>query len=404
MTAKISQPWFGEPGASAAPAAGARARLVSIDLLRGVVMVLMTLDHCRDYLHQSAFDPRDTGQPALFLTRWITHFCAPTFIFLAGVSAFLHGQRQQSPARLSRFLWTRGLWLVALELSLVRIGWTFDVVPRLVLLQVIWALGVSMLALAALVHLPRPAIAVFAVASIAGHNALDGVVASTFGEASWAWTLLHGSDVVVGPGGISLWLLYPLVPWLGVMAGGYALGPLFHLEAARRRRALVALGFGLLAAFALLRATNLYGNPTPWVPRAGTIQSALAFIDCEKYPPSLSFLCMTLGPALLLLAAFDRASQRGAALWLATIGSVPLFYYLAHIYAVHGISVLVSLLSLGTAAPVLGHFPPDKPAGFGLSLPVVYALTLLLVIVLALASRAYSGLKRRRHEWWWSYL
>src|SRR5262245_22912126 len=378
-----------------------RTRLASIDLLRGLVMVVMALDHTRDFFAAGGFNPRDVTDPALFLTRWITHFCAPTFIFLAGISAYLYGVRHRT-SDTSRYLFTRGCWLVVIELTVVRLAWTFSFHFDHIVLQVIFATGVSMIALAALIHLPRWAIATVGIAMIAGHNIFDPINAEQFGVAAPVWKLLHQPGVIdLGPG-FKLFVLYPLIPWIGVMAAGYALGPVFTLERAARVQKLVALGSAITVGFIVLRATNLYGDPAPWTVQNGLLPTVLAFLNCEKYPPSLLYLGMTLGPALLFLAAFDGA--RGiVAGWLTTFGRVPFFYYIAHIFLIHALAVLFAWATIGDSPWLLGAFPPQKPAAYGLGLAGIYAVWLGAVISLYPLCRWFAEVKRRHTEWWWSY-
>ena len=287
-------------------------RLDSIDLLRGFVMVLMALDHTRDFFGMGGFNPRDVAEPALFLTRWITHFCAPVFIFLAGLSAYLYGARGRSVGTVSRFLLTRGLWLILIELTVVRLAWTFSLDVTHFTAQVIWVIGASMVLLAGLVYLPRWAIATIGLAMIAGHSLLDGVSAEQFGPAGFAWNLLHQPGALRFGNETRVFALYPLIPWAGVMATGYVLGPVMQRDEGSRRRWLVGLGAGLTAGFVLLRATNLYGDPAAWQSQNGPLATALSFINCEKYPPSLLYLMMTLGPALPLLQNRADALRAGS--------------------------------------------------------------------------------------------
>jgi uncharacterized membrane protein len=381
--------------------AGRRVRLNSIDLLRGLVMVVMALDHTRDFFAAGGFNPRDVTEPALFLTRWITHFCAPTFIFLAGISAFLYGA-QRKTGEVSRYLLTRGCWLVLIEFTVVRLGWTFRFHFDHFVIQVIFTIGASMIALAALIHLPRWAIATIGIAMIAGHNMFDAVKAEQFGAAAPIWNLLHQPALLdLGPS-FKLFVLYPLIPWIGVMAVGYALGPLFMLERAARVQSLLVLGATITIGFVVLRATNIYGDPAPWAAQNGVLATVLAFINCEKYPPSLLYLAMTLGPALLLLAAFDGA--RGiVADWIMTFGRVPFFYYIAHIFLIHALAILFAWATIGDAPWLFGAFPPHKPAAYGLGLAGIYTVWLVVVISLYPLCRWFADIKRRRTEWWWSY-
>ena len=381
----------------------ARPRIDSIDLLRGLIMLLMALDHTRDFFAPSGMDVRNVADPGLFLTRWITHFCAPLFIFLAGTSAYLYGTRGRTVGEVSRFLLTRGLWLIVIEFTVVRLGWTFSFDLNFFVAQVIWAIGATMVALAALVYLPRWAIAAVVLAMIGGHNLLDGIRAEHWGAAGGLWTLLHQRGLLLLGPDTKLYVLYPLIPWIGVMAAGYALGPVFELDSTARRRWLLGLGTLVSMGFVVLRAINLYGDPAPWVAQNDWIATLLSFLNCEKYPPSLLYLAMTLGPGLLLLAAFESA--RG---WLAdaitTYGRVPFFYYVLHIFAIHALAVAFAWLTVGNAAWLFGDPPLDKPASYGLSLPGVYLVWLLVILALYPACRWFASVKQRRREWWWSYL
>ena len=392
-------------GTSSTPAAAVNghARLDSIDTLRGLVMIVMALDHTRDFFANGGFNPRDVAEPALFLTRWVTHFCAPTFIFLAGISAYLYGTQGRTTSGISRFLVTRGVWLVAIEFTVVRLGWTFDLHFSHFVAQVIFAIGVSMVALAAFVHRPRQAIAAIALAMIAGHNALDAIKAEQLGAAAPLWNLLHQPGLFdIGPG-VKFYVLYPLIPWIGVMAAGYALGPVFRQERAVRARKLLLLGAAVTVGFVLLRATNLYGDPAPWTPRGGLLPTILSFINCEKYPPSLLYLAMTLGPALILLAAFEWA--RGPLTrWITTFGRVPFFYYVVHIFVLHALAVLLAWATIGDIGWLFGPPAGHKPMSYGMSLAGIYAAWLAVVISLQPLCRWFADIKRRRTEWWWSYL
>ena len=262
-----------------------RVRLDSIDLLRGLVMVLMALDHTRDFFTASGFNPRDVSDPALFLTRWITHFCAPVFVFLAGTSAFLYGARGGTTREVSRFLFTRGLWLVLLEVTIVRFAWTFSVFPDFVPLQVIWVIGISMMVLSGLIHLPRWAIGGVGIGMIVGHNLLDGIQAEQLGQFGWLWNILHQPARLRPASDITVFALYPLIPWIGVMAAGFALGPVMLLKPVRRRRWLIGLGVIVTGGFVILRATNVYGDPAPWALHDNLSATVLSFLNTEKYPP-----------------------------------------------------------------------------------------------------------------------
>jgi uncharacterized membrane protein len=390
-------------GASDVSRATGRVRLDSIDLLRGLVMVLMALDHTRDFFGASGPNPRDIADPALFLTRWVTHFCAPNFIFLAGVSAFLYGERGRSIGEVSWFLLTRGLWLILIEFTLMRFCWTFSFHVSVFVMQVIGVTGASMVVLAALVHLPRGVIATIGLVMIAGHNLLDGIDAEDLGHAAWLWTLLHQPGLIeIGPQ-IKLFVLYNLVPWSGVMAAGYALGPVFRLDPASRRSFLIRTGAAVTAAFVVLRATNLYGDPAAWSMQVSVLGTLLSFIDCEKYPPSLLFLMMTLGPALILLALFERAHGALAGA-ITTFGRVPFFFYVVHVAFIHALAVGFAWITVGDIGWTFGAFLSQKPASYGLNLVGVYAVWLGVVAALYPLCRSFAALKQRRREWWWSYL
>jgi uncharacterized membrane protein len=399
----LSPPAHGAAVSANAAATGARPRLDSIDLLRGLVLVVMALDHTRDFFGTSAMNPRDVAEPALFLTRWITHFCAPTFVLLAGISAWLYGARGRTTGELSRFLFTRGFWLIAIEFTVVRFGWMFEFSLSFFMMQVIFAIGASMVVLAALVHLPRCAIATIGVGMIAGHNLFDGITAEQFGAIGFVWNILHQPALLVSADGTKLFALYPLIPWIGVMATGFALGPLFKATPAVRVRWLLALGAAATVGFVLLRFTNLYGDPQPWVAHDTTLATVLSFINVEKYPPSLLYLMMTLGPALMLLAGFERLRSRLADTVI-TFGRVPFAYYIMHIYLIHALAVVYAWAVLGDTSWLCGEFPPQKPEGYGLGLPGIYAVWLVVLLVLYPFCRWIAAFKQRRKDWWLSYL
>lgn len=384
---------------SVAAASAVRVRIDSIDLLRGLVMVLMALDHVRDYFTEARFNPLDLTQTSvvLFATRWITHFCAPAFILLAGTSAYLVSKKRSRP-ELSRFLLTRGLWLVLLELTVINFAFSFDLSYQGgVDLQVIWAIGCSMIAMAALVYLPVSAVGAIGILMIFGHNALDEIKPQAFGAWVPLWNVLH----VQGPIPHAF-VAYPLVPWIGVMAAGYALGAAYDLPEARRRRLLTELGLAAIAGFLALRALNVYGDPQPWSGQGSALFSVLSFMNVQKYPPSLLFLLATLGPALLVLAWCEHA--RGAvARALVTIGRVPLFFYVLHIVLAHLLAGLAALM-LGYGSEVLTKRPWELSPGWGFGLPVVYTMWMIVVLALYPACRWFAAIKQRRRDWWLSYL
>ena len=394
-------PRRGSLAATGPAIAEARPRLDNVDLLRGIVMALMALDHTRDFFTVSGWNPRDVTDPALFLTRWITHFCAPTFVLLAGLAAYLYGARGRNIHEISRFLVTRGFLLILLEFTLVRVAWTFSFDFDELTAGVIWAIGASMIALAALVYLPRAAIAAVAVGLIAGHNLLDGVRAGDVGPASWIWHLLHQPGLMQLSNGATVFVLYPIIPWIGVMAAGYALGPVMEPDAEVRHRWLLRLGGAITAAFVLLRATNLYGDPAPWTMQETGFATVLSFLNCEKYSPSLLFLMMTLGPAVMLLAVLENMRGR-LAQWLTTFGRVPLFFYVTHIYLIHGLAFGFALVTHPHLSPS-GFVSPDETA-IALGLPGAYVVWLCVLILLYPLCRWFAQLKQSRTEPWWSYL
>lgn len=387
---------------AAHPAPALRPRLDGIDFLRGLVMALMVLDHARDFFGSSSMNPRDVHDAGLFLTRWITHFCAPIFVFLAGVSAFLYGSRGRSTAEVARFLLSRGLWLMIIELTVVRFAFTFNVSYDFAFMQVIWAIGCSMVVLAGLIWLPRWAIATFALATILGHNLLDGIEASQSWR--WLWVMAHAPGTLRPTPGMELVAIYPLIPWFAVMAAGYALAPVFLRPAEQRRRTLLTIGLLVTAGFVVLRATNLYGDPVRWTAQDGFVPTLLSFINCEKYPPSLLYLAMTIGPGLILLGLFESARSAFARVVVA-IGRVPFLFYVTHIALLHVMAVAVAHVMVGDIGWLFRHMPPfNKPAGYGLTLPGVYVLWLFALALLYPMCRWFGAIKQRRKDWWLSYL
>jgi len=393
-------------------------------------MLFMALDHTRDFFHAFSPKPTDlaTTTPILFFTRWITHFCAPVFVFLAGISAYLYGVRRNRKA-LSFFLFTRGIWLVLAECLIVTLEQTFNPSYHYFNLQVIWAIGVSMIVLAVLIHLPLRVVAAFGLLMIALHNLLDRYhVQSWQGPQSPVpgfWTkvffILHQAFepfpvLWFFPSPI-VFVLYPLIPWIGVMAAGYAFGALYQLSAARRRRLLLILGAAMTAGFLLIRALNHYGDPSHWARQSNWKFTAISFLNVTKYPPSLLFLLMTLGPALLALAWFEsfelgpRASRPhsfGSSIqtFFVTFGRVPLFFYLLQWPTAHFISVIVHLIA---GKPVRWMFGSQinsngPPPGVGFNLAVVYACWIAGVLLLYPLCKWFAGVKARRRDWWLSYL
>ena len=377
-----------------------RSRVEAVDVLRGVVMVLMALDHTRDFFGATNINPTDLGRATafLFLTRWITHFCAPVFFLLTGTSAYL-SLRSKSKGQLSRYLFTRGLWLLFLDLIVFRcLGLQFNFDSHVVILNVLWGLGWAMMVLALLVHLPRAAIATFGIILIAGHNLLDPIRSS-----QPLWSILHVQNFILRTPQHSILVVYPLIPWVGVTAVGYCLGVVYDWSAQRRRRFLLRLGLALTAAFAVLRAVNLYGDPAPW-----NTQGLLSFLNTTKYPPSLLFLLMTLGPALMLLGAVDGKTPRLLRPAL-TFGTVPLFYFLVHMPLIHLLAVAACYARYGQVhgmfeTPSVSQFPVAFPPGWGFSLPVVYLVWACVVVLLYPICKWFAALKQRRADPWLSYL
>jgi uncharacterized membrane protein len=405
MTA--ASPALDQGPTSAAPAAAASAdRLASIDILRGAVMVVMVLDHVRDFfhVHAASFDPLDPERSwaLLYATRWVTHFCAPVFVLLAGVSAYLQLARGKSRAEVSRLLVTRGLWLVLLELTLIAFGWSFRF--DFIFLQVIWAIGLSMVALGALVWLPWRAVLAVGAIVVAGHNLLDPVDAADLGGLAPLWNVLIEPTVIVVQGKAYGFLAYPVLPWLGVMALGFGLGPVFGLGEGPRRRMLALLGFGLVGLFLVLRLAHGYGDPAAWTPQATPGRTLMDFLSTSKYPPSLQFVCMTIGPALLLLPLLERLKGPRAEPWR-TFGAVPFFFYILHIYLVHALSTAMSLAQGYPVWGVADFFrDPAVFRGFGYDLAGVYAVWIGVVAALYLPCRWFGGIKRRHPGGWMSYL
>ena len=379
-------------------------RVESIDLVRGAIMILMALDHTRDFFGVPA-NPTNlaSASAALFLTRWVTHFCAPGFFLLMGIGAFLAGQRR-SRSDLARFLVTRGAWLIVLDVVILRcFAYQFNVDYRVTMLLVLWALGWALILLAALVWLPVRLIGVIGVVMIAGHNLLDGIR-----SAHPLWQILHGPGIVLDESGHVVFAAYPLVPWVGVTMCGYAIGTMFTWPAARRRTGLVWSGLALTLAFVIVRALNVYGDPAPWRQLTTPLLTILSFLNTTKYPPSLDFLLMTLGPVLLALAWTERPS--GA--WvrpLVVFGRVPLFYFAVHFFVLHALATIVCLAQYGSAhwmfeSPDLAHYPFSPPPGWGFTLPVVYAIWIGVVIALYPLCRWFAGIKGRSRAPWLSYL
>jgi len=378
------------------------SRIETIDLLRGLVMVIMTLDHARDFWGGYTPSPTDldvTTVP-LFFTRWITHICAPVFVFLAGTSAYLYG-RKRTPAELARFLFTRGLWLVLIELTVCKYVWIPEPGYSVVLIQVIWVIGWSMIALAGLCFLGPLAVTVIGLVIVTGHNLLDPLVPADFGGARALWTLLHERGYMQLTDGVRWIVSYPLLPWIGVIALGYGFGVAIGFDTARRRNLQLRLGLAMISAFLVLRGFNLYGNPEPWSGQANGPFTLLSFLNTNKYPPSLMFLLMTLGPALCLLSLFEGWSGGRLRHALLVFGRVPFFYYILHLYLLRFTAIPISFALYGAEAVK----PPPGPAGSAmLGLPATYVAWALAVLLLYPACKWFARLKAQRRDWWLGYL
>lgn len=400
-------------------------RFDSIDFLRGLVMVIMLLDHTREFVHADALhsSPTDLTKTsvALFFTRWITHLCAPTFVFLAGTSIYLQKTRGKSLPELSKFLFTRGLWLIVLEFTVVRFSLFFNFDYSFFgLAEVIWIFGVSMIILAGLIYLPVRVVAVFGIAMIALHNLLDGIqvppavsMASTPAPdfLQTLWLFLHQPGFVPLFGNVKMFVAYPIIPWVGVMAAGYAFGVVYSWDAERRRKFLLRLGFALTISFVIIRAINIYGDPQIWQIQTNPVFTVLSFLNTTKYPASLLFLLMTLGPAMLLLAWAEKindATEKGILSRIfITFGRVPLFYFILQMFVAHLFGLLLSLLTGKSVGYLFLNFPAsstDAPPGAGFDLWVVYAAWLAGLLLLYPLCLWYGKIKLSRRGFPFSYL
>jgi len=394
---------------------GPGSRIISVDFMRGLALVVMAIDHSRDFLSNIPFEPEDVTHtfPALFFTRWITHFCAPLFFFLAGTGAYLLRSKTNSVSTASRFLWTRGLWLVLLEFTIIDYAWTFVFWQ---LGGVIWSLGCCMVLLALLIHLPDKVTLTVGLALVLLHDLFDGVQPAQLGRFNWLWVVLHRKGAIPHT---HFFVLFPLIPLFGVMALGYVFGKLFEKPVKLRSRIMLWLGLIATGAFIVLRAFNAYGNPIAGVARNSPgewhIQSTLAmsivsFLDVEKYPTSLQYLLMTLGPSLVLFSILERVSQSERfQRWskpIVVFGRVPLLFYVLHLYAIHLAAILLAKLFHQPVGWLWkgGFWMNETPAGYGHSLPLIY-LTWFAIVVLLYFPCAWFAEYRRRHKvWWLSYL
>jgi uncharacterized membrane protein len=384
-----------------------RPRIASLDVVRGLIMVLMAIDHVRVYSGQPAGGPT----PGIFFTRWITHFVAPGFLFFAGTGAFLHGAKLGDRAKLARFLVSRGIWLVLLELTFLRFAWTFNFdYAHYSLAGVIWMIGWCMVLMGAVVFLPMWAIGLFGALTMLCHpllNLLGG--AAQHSALAWLWQILYfGGGFSIGKDGPPLLILFVIVPWIGVMAAGYAFGPVMRWPAEQRRRFCLTLGVAMTLAFVVLRALDLPGDPRSWHKMAANgFPAALAFLNTSKYPASPLFLLMTLGPLILLLPLVEGAKGAWTRI-LETFGRVPLFYYVLHIPLIHLSALIVSYLRIGSVSPWLfmNHplNPGPVPANYVWSLPLLYLDWAIVVAILYLPCRWYARLKADKRSTLLSYL
>lgn len=405
LTAPVSMP------VSSVPLKRASYRIDSIDLLRGLVMIIMALDHTRDFFHNQAMvdDPLNmaTTTPVLFFTRWMTHFCAPIFVFLAGTSAFFQSARK-TKKDLSLFLIKRGLWLVFIEVFIINFAFSFNPAFNVVGLQTIWSIGISMILLGLAVWLPFTAILSIGSLIVLGHNSLDFYEIHHAGNYPLFYSLLHHTGFYTLWSNHSILVLYPFLPWTGLMMVGYCFGKLFKLyEGEQRKKVLTWIGISTILFFIILRAANIYGNPEPWTVQKNGVFTFLSFIDTHKYPPSLLYMCMTIGPAILFIAWLGNI-KNGLTRFITVYGRVPFFYYVLHFYLIH---VLTTLAFLSR-----GHSLTEKiksaqgldikflVPGEGYSLWVVYAVWLFVVLALYPACKWFSEYKKTHTQWWLSYL
>jgi uncharacterized membrane protein len=388
-------------------------RIESIDFLRGLVIILMALDHVRMYFGYGTWyaEPTNLGTttPLLFLTRWITHFCAPVFVFLAGTSAFLYGEQRVNVKETARYLFTRGIWLILAELVIVNFAWTFDLTYSLRILQVIWAIGIGMLALSALVFLPQVWILVIGLILVFGHNLLDHVSVQGSSAQDLIWYVLHQPKAVFIDSNHVINFVYPVLPWIGLMTVGYVFGGFYkrNIPVEQRRRWLLAVGIFATLLFIFLRGFNLYGEPHPWQIQDSPVFSLMSFLNTTKYPPSLHFLLMTMGPALIFLSAIEAPGHRLAGPVI-VFGKVPFFFYIVHLYLIHALAMLLLVYQgrdwseyvMSAQGIALGSL-----TNFGLSLQAVYLAWVLVVILLYPLCKWYQKYREDNpSKWWLSYL
>lgn len=380
-----------------------KERILSVDMLRGLVMIVMALDHMRDYTSYYHFSPEDLSQTTipLFITRWVTHFCAPVFMFVAGVGTGLGEINGKSKKQLSHFLWTRGLWLVLLELTVVKLGWTFNFTNHTIYLLVIWALGMSMITLAALIYIPKKWLLIFGLIMVFGHNLLDGVNPESFGSLSFLWKILHVQSSFF-LGSFEFLGYYPVIPWIGVMALGYVFADFYRMESKARQQKMMLLGIVVTLLFFIIRGVNIYGDMNPWSVQSTAGMTMVSFFNVTKYPPSLSYLLMTLGPSIILLAVFERIHGKLSD-FLIVFGRVPMFFYIVHIYFIHAMAVILGLFQGYSFFDMSKDFE-KLPSEYGFGLPVTYILWILLTVVLYYLCRSYIKFKKGKTHPFFSYI
>jgi uncharacterized membrane protein len=388
-------------------------RIASIDFLRGLAMIIMALDHVRMYFGYGTWyaEPTNLGAttPLLFFTRWITHFCAPVFVFLAGTSAFLHGTRKASIKETAWNLFTRGVWLILVELAIVNLAWTFDITYSFHILQVIWAIGVSMVTLSALVFLPNWSIFAVGMALVFGHNLLDSIHVQGMSAWDFIWYALHQPKSISIDSTHMINFVYPVLPWIGLMALGYVFGAFYKKDfpVEQRKRWLLTIGICATLLFIALRGFNLYGEPHPWQTQDSPVFSLMSFLNTTKYPPSLHFLLMAMGPALIFLSFVETAAHRRARPVI-VFGRVPFFFYIVHLYIIHALAMLMLLYKGRDWSEYIlsaRRIASGSLSNFGLRLETVYLVWILVIVLLYPLCRRYQHFKDGNpSKWWLSYL
>jgi uncharacterized membrane protein len=388
-----------------------RPRISSIDIMRGLVMVIMALDHTRDFYHTDAFlfDPTDLSKttPALFFTRWVTHFCAPTFVFLAGTAIHISAGRKPKN-ELRKFLITRGLWLILLEIVVVRFGILLNLYYDVIILQVIWAIGVSMLLMAFIIHLKDIYILAFGLVIIFSHNLLDGITISSENIFRAPFMIIHQQGFIPVNDRTGIMVFYPFLPWFGIMMAGFGLGKLYTRDFdVLRPTYLVLAGISTILLFLIIRYLNIYGDPKPWQSYDSLTYTFLSFINCSKYPPSLLYTLMTLGPVLILLGVLEKVNFAFLNPLL-VFGRVPLFYYVLHFYILHISALFFFMQKTGKSLDEIDfHFAKGLgglTAEGGYTLPYVYLAWILVVLFLYPICKWYNEYKSRKKSWWVSYV